>query len=1704
MRVTYTDTGFILNWSESFRKKTTLKTRKKDYNRAVAFHELEGSRIYISFPGANPVKCKEVKSFFDPDCCKLGPYQHKGCNLDTVAYRGLYEGIDLYIESGSSFLKYEFQVHPGANYQEIRIKVDGADQLYMDDMGRMHIRTAQGELIDQKPYIYQDIKGVRRLVRGGYKLLNDQIFGFEITGEYDLNAVLIIDPELIWSDFLGGSDYDYATAITTDETGNVYLTGETRNTNNFEGAINQNHGGRDAFVACMSPEGELRWMRYLGGSGNDYGFDIAVQNELIAVAGITSSGDLSGATNLYKGGFSDAFAAVLNTEGQLQWSAFLGGGDTDQGFGLTFDNAGRIVVTGYSESNDMQGAGNAYFGGAFDGFVAILTPSGSLQWLMYVGGQYSDYCEAVAVDSLNNIYVTGTTYLSDLPGSNNISFGGDDAFIVSLDSASNIRWSTYLGGISGDRGYGMAVTELDVVVVAGYTESDDFDGAINSNHGGSDVFVAATDTDGSFLWARYVGGSSDDKMYGLTVDPFGNPVVAGTTNSDDLEAADNEYNDGQEAFVSALTARGTLLVSSYIGGGYDDLGFDVSTDPSNHLLVTGSTSSADLPAALGSFHGGIRDAFVVKTEGIMTGLPELVIATTPAILEGYAGHQLNVSVGIENAGTVSALAGGPGYFRTGLFLANDEETEWSIDSRRVGGFALSMLDAQQRHNGTISFIAPSQPGTYYLRPFVDDLDMVYEQYEHNNWGRIIPLNIVPEPLPPDLIVVNTEINKPSYLTDEPIDVSIAVRNAGELEAVMAGSSIHVSLYLSDDPNQIWDDLIQEIDLIELDRIAGETSRFEEIQITAPQEPGRYYLRARVDASDVISEGDEDNNWGTILPLDIIAQPAAPDLQIIGTELPLLYSPKQVIQLLVDVQNIGDANAIGTDGEPFDVTVYLANHEQAPWDTLQSVLGQIWIDYLMTEEILFRQEVQIIVPHEPGNYYLRARADVENRIAERDEQNNWGPIIPFVVAAENRYPDLIAVWPQEEEIHARPGETVAVEVEVQNRGNEPAIPRPVNYFDTHLFLAEEGTMDWDFLLDSIASFTLHFLEPNEISSRFVSFVAPGQRGTYLLRAKTDVVNSVEESNEDNWSSARILVVSGMPVSNRPPVLDPIGDYSVRENQRLTIVVHATDPNDDPILYSASPIPRRAQFQDNTFTWIPDYEQAGSYEIAFSASDGELFDLEMITITVLNTNRPPQIYEIANHTVFENETVSFMVSGSDPDGDQLIYFAENLPDGALFEEQLFSWTPRFDQAGEYVIGFGADDGQEENHQGIETVIITVNNQNRTPSADAGEDQTIADSDDNGVEQIWLDASASTDPDEDIVNYAWSDNLGDVIPAGTDPRIPVLLRVGVHTVILTVTDAKGATSTDIVQITVYPAGNQPPQADAGPDQILTDQDGDGTEMVDLNGSGSLDPDGILGTYVWELEGQLIGSGERPQVVLPVGTHSIVLRVIDNVFAWAEDTVTITIIDGGTGEHAPVFTEVRDHQIQENRLLTFGIVAVDPDGDELTYSLASSLPQGASFDPITGIFHWRPGYHQAGTYDVVVTASDDEHETEETFTILVQDVPLSPWYQRWLERQNLLGPPFFESITIHQINEGQMLDLVLGPADSGVMYSLEQGPTGVLVVENRLVWHPTFEQAGVHQVVIRADLAERWDSQTFQITVIDMPLSDLVRNWTRGLLWF
>lgn len=269
--------------------------------------------------------------------------------------------------------------------------------------------------------------------------------------------VSTLDPAgsfLVGSTFLGGANFDAAWGL--GHYGNEgWVTGWTDSPDfpTTEGAYDETwNGDSDAFVARVDGScTDLPWCTFLGGSGSDQGYaaaaywDLGV--DLVVVTGLTCSADFPvtpGAHDGSLGGVSDAFVALLDvfTGSSLLGCTYLGGSDSDMGWGIAATAAGEPVVTGGTTSLDFPTTGNAYdqsHNGELDAFVCRLDASAStLQWSSYLGGSASDEGHGLAVDPwLESVVVTGTTGSSDFPtttGAYGPSYNGvSDVFVSCLD-----------------------------------------------------------------------------------------------------------------------------------------------------------------------------------------------------------------------------------------------------------------------------------------------------------------------------------------------------------------------------------------------------------------------------------------------------------------------------------------------------------------------------------------------------------------------------------------------------------------------------------------------------------------------------------------------------------------------------------------------------------------------------------------------------------------------------------------------------------------------------------------------------------------------------------------------------------------------------------------------------------------------------------------------------------------------------------------------------------------------------------------------------------------------------------------------------------------------------------------------------------------------------------------------------------------------
>ena len=327
----------------------------------------------------------------------------------------------------------------------------------------------------------------------------------------------------------------------------------------------------------------------------------------------------------------------------LVYSTYLGGSGTEDGNDIRVDSAGNAYVCGQTSSTNFPTAnaiqptfGGATFEGGRDGFVTKINAAGTgFVYSTYLGGSGDDRCNKIAVDSAGNAYLAGeTTSSTNFPRANafQATFGGglSDAFVTKLNATgSALVYSTYLGGSIFDAGSGIAVDSAGNAYVTGRTTSANFPtaNAIQSTQASqfADAFVTKLNATGSALvYSTYLGGSGGeafDAGFSIAVDSAGAAYVTGQTTSTNflrVNAIQNTFGGGfpdGDAFVTKVNAAGTAFdYSTYLGGGDNDIGFEIVTDSGGNAYVAGVTRSANFPRAnaFQSVLNGVSDAFVTK------------------------------------------------------------------------------------------------------------------------------------------------------------------------------------------------------------------------------------------------------------------------------------------------------------------------------------------------------------------------------------------------------------------------------------------------------------------------------------------------------------------------------------------------------------------------------------------------------------------------------------------------------------------------------------------------------------------------------------------------------------------------------------------------------------------------------------------------------------------------------------------------------------------------------------------------------------------------------------------------------------------------------------------------------------------------------------------------------------------------------------
>lgn len=542
----------------------------------------------------------------------------------AVLYKDLYKKVDLKVYGIEKQIEYDWIVKAGGNPTDIAFTYSNVRGARLDKEGNLLIAGELGEMIHARPVSYQVIDGKKTPVTASFKKIAKNTYGFEV-GAYDNNHDLVIDP-VVWaySTFLYGADeYDGLYDMVVDNNGFIYVTGDTRST------------------------------------------DFPITSE---------------AYQMIKNARYDVFITKLDPSqsgaDSLLYSTYIGGANSEAGFGITLDSNGYVYVTGETGSTDFPTV-NAFqpaFGGSYyDSFILKLDLSKSgaagLLYSTYVGGAKGDKGKSIFVDNEGLVYLGGNTYSENFPtvnpcqatlaGANN-----NDFYVMKLDLSQSgpaaILYSTFLGGGVNDELSSIAVDGNGYIYGAGYAASGNFPtkNAFQSVFGGGyqDVVVFAIDPTqsgaDSLLYSTFLGGAANESGTAIVVGGNGHMYITGFTRSANFPTMNPYqgtlygYNDSFVAELDpSLSGAPSLLYSTYLGvpGNESNFTCGIALYGNGKICVAGTKV---LP-------GYLNDIFITKIDPIQSGADQILSYT---LLGGTATDWCG-SFAMDNSGNIYITGG---------------------------------------------------------------------------------------------------------------------------------------------------------------------------------------------------------------------------------------------------------------------------------------------------------------------------------------------------------------------------------------------------------------------------------------------------------------------------------------------------------------------------------------------------------------------------------------------------------------------------------------------------------------------------------------------------------------------------------------------------------------------------------------------------------------------------------------------------------------------------------------------------------------------------------------------------------------------------------------------------------------------------------------------------------------------------------------
>jgi len=400
-----------------------------------------------------------------------------------------------------------------------------------------------------------------------------------------------------WTHVAGAASSDSGNGMVTDTAGNVYIVGDFSDTVDFDPTAGvDNHtavADTDIYVTKHNADGSYGWTHVIGGIGADAAYDVALDSlgKIYIVGSYSDSVDFGAGIDTYLSqGGSDIFITQLNADGSYGWTQTFGGSDTDRANKIAIASDGMIYITGYFSTTvdfNPSGAGDSHTAtGGTDTFFMKLNADGTHAWAHTYGGTGDDQGSGIAIDSSNNVYLTGNLAYSGWVDFNHTAgvdtfhaWGTSDPFVTKLWADGSYGWTRVWGGYLDDVAHDIAYDGVDgLYIVGAFKYNVDF----NPESGrdtkralwGHDSYLNKLRTDGTYIWSRVWGSATkNDAAYSVAVGSLGDVFVGGGyTGQVDFDPGATEntiisQSGTEDAYLSHFWADGLYIWTKSIGGG---------------------------------------------------------------------------------------------------------------------------------------------------------------------------------------------------------------------------------------------------------------------------------------------------------------------------------------------------------------------------------------------------------------------------------------------------------------------------------------------------------------------------------------------------------------------------------------------------------------------------------------------------------------------------------------------------------------------------------------------------------------------------------------------------------------------------------------------------------------------------------------------------------------------------------------------------------------------------------------------------------------------------------------------------------------------------------------------------------------------------------------------------------------------------------